>query len=105
MEKRIFIVCKKDNYAPSVWTSERRITPDGGQALPNTKIKATVQQGNEAMVIYEPVKKATGYAFEYRKISKKVEPWQTVSVTTARTEHLFINGLDPKAKYEFRVSQ
>jgi beta-galactosidase len=93
----------KDNYAPSAWTSERRITPDGGQPLPKTKIRVAVQQGNEALVIYEPVKKATGYVFEYRKSSKKPEPWQETLVNSARTEHLIISGLDPKVKYEFRV--
>jgi beta-galactosidase len=93
----------KDNYAPSVWSAERSITPDGGLPLPKTTLKAAVQQGSEALLVYEPVKKATGYAFEYRKISKKTELWQVVLVNSARTEHLIISGLDPKAKYEFRV--
>lgn len=93
----------KDNYAPSVWSTERSITPDGGQPLPKTTLKATVQQGSEALLVYEPIKKATGYTFEYRKVSKKTEPWQTISVHSSCTEYLIVSGLDPKTKYEFRV--
>ena len=93
----------RDNYALGEWTPERSITPDGGQPLPSTKIKATVPKDGELLVIYEPVKKATGYGFEYRKVNNKPQAWQTVKVPSARTEHLFIKNLDPKAKYEVRT--
>lgn len=93
----------RDNYALGEWSPERSITPDGGQPLPPTEIKATVKQGGELLVIYKPVKKSTSYVFEYRKKSKKVQEWETVQVPSARTEHLFIKNLDPKATYEVRV--
>ncbi len=93
----------RDNYALSEWSPERSITPDGSQPLPSTKIKATAPKDGELLVIYEPVEKATGYAFEYRKINKTPQDWQTVKVPSARTEHLFIKNLDPKAKYEVRI--
>ncbi|WP_373515813.1 sugar-binding domain-containing protein [Persicitalea sp.] len=95
----------RDNYALGEWSPERSITPDGGLPLPPTKIKATVPHGDELLIIYEPVKKATGYAFQYRKIGKQPQAWQTVEVASARTEHLFIRNLDPKAKYEVRVKK
>ncbi len=93
----------RDNYALSEWSPERSITPDGGQPLPPTTIKAMVSKDGEVLVVYQPVKKATGYAFEYRKTGKQPQDWQLIEVPTARTEHLFIKNLDPKAKYEVRV--
>jgi len=95
----------KDNYAPSIWTNERSIVPDGNLPLPPTKIKAFVQQGTEALLVYEPLKKALGYTFQYRKLEKKPGPWQSIRVASARTEHLFIQGLDPKFKYEFSTTE
>jgi beta-galactosidase len=95
----------KDNYAPSAWTTEASIVPDGGLPLPKTSIKAVVQQEGEALLLYTPLKKATGYSFEYRKLGKKPEAWQSIPVNTAQSRHLFIAGLDPKAQYEFRVKE
>jgi beta-galactosidase len=92
-----------NHYIPGEWSPERRIMPDGGQPLPPTKIKTTVKRGEELLVIYEPVKKSTGYAFEYRKIGKRPLEWETIKVPSARTEHLFIKNLDSKAEYEIRV--
>lgn len=95
----------KDNFAPSIWSAEAKIMPDGGIALPKTKISASVKRGTEALLVYNPIKKATGYAFQYRKLAKTPGQWEDIQVPRAQSNHLVLTGLDPKAQYEFRVKE
>lgn len=46
---------------PSQWTHEIAVTPDGGKATQAPEIRGVISRGDEKIMIYEPVHKATGY--------------------------------------------
>jgi beta-galactosidase len=60
-----------------------------------------VKQAKEAIVFFEPQKKATGYIMEYKIIG--TESWQQKMINAAQIDCFHINGLDPKKTYEFRM--
>ena len=94
----------KDNFADSQWSEERSVTPDGGQRPPAPALNGVLRQGRTALVDFTPVPKATGYALEYRPLGPQPGAWQTASVETARVGRFFLQNLDPKRRYEYRLA-
>lgn len=91
---------KSNNYV-SPWSNEIKVIPDGGQLPAKPSIRGVVKQQKEAIVFFEPQKKSTGYILEY-KISG-TENWQQVTINASQINSYFLNGLDAKKSYEFRM--
>jgi len=94
----------KDNNGASLWTPERAVTPDGGQLPPVPILDGVIRQGAEAVVCFQPVPKATGYALEYRSLGKKPGAWHAVAIETAQVGRAFLQNLDSKNRYEYRLA-
>ncbi|MBC7891205.1 MAG: hypothetical protein H7Y12_03250, partial [Sphingobacteriaceae bacterium] len=94
----------KDNFSDSQWSEERSVTPDGGQLPMVPVLNGVIRQGAEALIDFKPVVKSTGYALEYQRLGKKPGDWQTFDIPTAQVGRAFLTGLDPKIRYQFRLS-
>lgn len=94
----------KDNFADSQWSEERTVTPDGGQRPAVPVLNGVLRQGTTALVDFAPVPKATGYVLEYRSESKQPGTWQAIFIETAQVGRFFLNNLDPKRRYEYRLA-
>lgn len=94
----------KDNFADSQWSEERTVTPDGGQAPTPPTLHGVLREGATALVDFTPVPKATGYVLEYRAIGSKPTAWQTALLESAQVGRFFVNTLDPKRRYEYRLA-
>jgi beta-galactosidase len=92
----------KDNYYETVPSEEYAVTPDGNLELEKPEIQGIIHQGNEALLHFVPVKKATGYGLEYRE--KGAASWQKMEITAAQIQYVKVNGLVAKKEYEFRMS-
>ncbi|MHB1177242.1 MAG: glycoside hydrolase family 2 TIM barrel-domain containing protein, partial [Daejeonella sp.] len=86
----------------SQWSEEIAVTPDGGLMPPKPILSGVLRQGAEAIVCFEPVKKATGYELEYRTIDGS--KWKMQMVNAAQINYFKLNGLMPKRSYEFRMT-
>jgi len=94
----------KDNFADSQWSEEHTVTPDGGQRPAPPALNGVLRQGRTALVEFTPVPKATGYALEYRPVGPQPGAWQTAPVESARVGRFFLENLDPKRRYEYRLA-
>ncbi|MBC6366692.1 sugar-binding domain-containing protein [Algoriphagus sp. AK58] len=101
---RIQIQRVKDNYYHSDWSPVYEVSPDQN-LIPETPILngVTLQNGS-ALVHFQPVKKAIGYLLEYREIGKTDSPWIAKNISKSLEEFVFVEGLNPKTNYEFRLS-
>jgi beta-galactosidase len=91
----------KDNNYTTGWSEEQSITPDGNQVPVKPVIQGLIRSGNEAIIVFEPVKKAIGYSVEYRV--KETGDWKLMNVNTADIRHIRVTGLQSK-DYEFRLA-
>jgi len=92
---------KHNNYI-TPWSEEIEVTPDGGLVPSKPMLAGVIRQGKEAIVCFEPVKKATGYKLEYRSINGG--EWKTQMVNAAQIDHFKLTGLMSKLRYEFRMA-
>ncbi len=98
-----------DEFTYSEWSEEKTIIPDGGLLPQVPDLKYVIQNNEEAIVCFEPVKKAIGYVLEYRSksISKKntvVSEWQKMDISSAQTSFFQFKKPNPKLQYEFRLA-
>lgn len=94
----------KDNNYYSDW-SIRYEVPIGEVLKPLAPtLKGVTRQKSEALVHFEPVKKAIGYQLEYREINSKAKDWSGLSLSRSMVHDIFVEGLNPKIAYEFRMS-
>ncbi len=91
----------KDNNFITPWSEEHVIVPDGGQAPSPPSLLGVLRDGSEAIVVFEPVKKAIAYSIEYREKGSPV--WQTICVNASAIRQFTISGLKAKRLYEFRM--
>lgn len=92
----------KHNTYITPWSEEIAVTPDGGLVPEKPMLSGIIRQGTEAIVCFEPVKKATGYKLEYRGVNGN--KWETQMVNAAQINHFKLNGLMLKRNYEFRFA-
>lgn len=92
----------KHNSYVTPWSEELFVIPDGGLVPSKPKLSGVIRQGTEAIVCFEPVKKAIGYKLEYRVINGG--KWETKMVNAAQINHVKLTGLVPKHTYEFRMA-
>lgn len=92
----------KHNTYITPWSEEIAVIPDGGLEPEKPMLSGVIRQGKEAIVCFEPVKKATGYKLEYRGINGG--EWKTQMVDAAQINHFKLTGLMPKLNYEFRMA-
>jgi len=94
----------KDNNYFSDW-SMVYVVPNNEVLKPQPPtIKSVTRQKGEALVHFEPVKKAIGYVLQYRKSGDQSGLWSTISLSRSIAELVFVEGLNPKTEYEFRLS-
>jgi beta-galactosidase len=92
---------KHNNYE-TIESEEIAVTPDGGMKLQNPILQGVIRQEKEAILCFEPVKKAIGYTIEYKEKGK--DNWQKVEVNASQINFYKVNGLEKSKAYEFRVS-
>ncbi|MGM9508971.1 sugar-binding domain-containing protein [Larkinella sp. GY13] len=97
---------KHNNY-PTAWSEERTVTPDGGQRPYAPVLQGVIRQPTEAVVCFEPVRKATGYILEYRQSGNSTtatNPWAKVTIPTAQSGYFHLTGLAKNTSYQFRMA-
>jgi beta-galactosidase len=92
----------KHNSYITPWSEELSVIPDGGLVPSKPKLSGVIRQGTEAMVCFEPVKKAIGYKLEYKSVN--ASEWTTKIVNAAQISQFKLNGLLQKRRYEFRMA-
>lgn len=92
----------KHNKYITPWSEEIAVRPDGGVAPSSPMLAGVIRQGKEAIICFEPVKKATGYKLEYRSVNGG--EWKTQMVNAAQVNYFKLTGLTPKLSYEFRMA-
>lgn len=92
----------KDNNYRTGWSEEYTVTPDGQQLPPKPIVQGVIRNGDEAMVVFEPVKKAIGYTIQYR--AKGAAEWKAIEINAAQINHCRIAGLNANDTYEFRMA-
>ncbi len=92
----------KDNNYRTDWSEEYAVTPDGQQPPQKPFVNGIIRNKEEAVVVFEPVKKATGYVVQYR--AKGAGDWKTIQLNAAEIHHARIRGLTANASYEFRMA-
>ena len=94
----------KDNNYFSDWSTSYQVPFDQILKPKSPTVNGVTRQNREALVHFDPVKKAIGYELEYRVINKKDAVWSKVTVSKALAQYVFVEGLNPKTGYEFRLS-
>ena len=94
----------KANHYPSEWSPVLQVTPDQNIHPIAPVLNGGILQNGVAMIHFEPVAKAIGYKLEYREIGNKIVSWKEVDSSKSREAFIFVKGLNPKSKYEFRLS-
>jgi beta-galactosidase len=92
----------KDNSYVTSWSEEHRVIPDGQQMPEKPALQGVLRNNTEALVIFEPVKKAIGYIIQYR--IKSAMEWKPVRINVAQIRHARITGLQKRNVYEFRIA-
>jgi beta-galactosidase len=97
-----FRMCRiKDNNYQTGWSEEHRVVPDGQQLPVMPLLQGVIRNKNEAILVFEPVKKAIGYTIQYR--AKGSGEWTTVKINAAQINHVRISGIKKNIN-EFRMS-
>ena len=92
----------KHNSYITPWSEEIMVTPDGGLVPSKPVLAGVVRNVSNALLCFEPVKKATGYIIEYRTGGSN--QWQSIPVNAARVSHYQLSDLLPASQYEFRMA-
>lgn len=90
-----------DAYVLSDWTGVRSLVPDGGQRPATPVLQGVLQTGSEALICFDPVKKATGYRLEYRQDNG---PWQSIPINPAQQSFYILGNLSRNASVQCRIS-
>lgn len=98
-----------DEFTHSEWSEEKMLIPDGGILPQVPNLKYIMQNNEDAIICFEPVKKAIGYVLEYRSksISKKniaLSDWQKMDISVAQISYFQFKKPIPKLSYEFRLA-
>ena len=101
--KYYFRICRVfDNNNQSAWSQEYSIVPDGG-GLPSVPVvKGVIRNEGDAVIVFDPVKKAIGYTVQFKKSGDS--NFNTIYVSGNDISHFTIKGLSKKDLYEFRMS-
>lgn len=92
----------KQNFYASMWSEEITVTPDGGQLPAIPKTNGVIQKGTAAIILFAPVKKATGYKVQYKTTA--ATNWQTITIHAAQINQYYISGLQKNKKHDFRIA-
>ena len=92
----------KDNNYLTGWSEEHTVTPDGQQLPPAPDLQGVLRNGTEAIVVFQPVKKAIGYTIQYRVQNSGT--WKALTIRAAELHHIKITGFNAKDRYAFRIA-
>ncbi len=85
----------------SEWTDERAVTPDGGlKPSPPAGIEM-IRQGKSAMVLFEPVEKATGYQLRVEDVQTGF--YKILDITSALAGRFHVEELEEEKSYRFSL--
>lgn len=84
----------------SDWTHELAVTP--GNAAKAPRKLGVLKNGKEALLIFQPVKKAIGYRVKYT--DKKSGQIGLLDVNAAQIGYIRIEGLSARSNYDFEIA-
>lgn len=93
-----------NNNSNSLWTQTYTVIPDGGQRPDSPSLKGVFRNGNEAVITFDPVAKATGYEIQYRESGTTTDNWNSVFLNRSEVYFGRIADLKPNRKYDFRMA-
>ncbi|MET2985608.1 glycoside hydrolase family 2 protein [Aureibaculum conchae] len=86
---------------PSQWSHEIAVTPNEESELSFPKVIGVIRQPKRAIIIINPVAKATGY--NIKVMEKKGGQEFELTYTTSLIESLIVENLNPKKQYDFFI--
>ena len=92
---------KQNTYA-SPWSAEVAIKPDGGQVTETPSINGVVKTGKQALILFTPVAKSTGYILKYHIMGDK--DWKEVQIAAAQIDQFMLKDLIDGLNYEFKLA-
>lgn len=92
----------KQNAYASPWSEELMIIPDGGQVPASPNLEGIIHKGEQAIVLFSPVKKAIGYVLNYRTTGET--SWKEVMINAAQINQHELKGLKSGERYEFKLA-
>lgn len=81
----------------SEWSDERSITPGNPSSEEKSMTVGLIRQGTEAMLLFDPVKRSTGYTLRIRDVSNGFS--KTISIATAQSGRFWLTGLEKDRDY------
>lgn len=91
----------KQNSFESEWSEELSIVPDGGQRPQPPIVRGLLVEGNDALLCFEPVKKATAYLVQYQLGTGS---WKERILDQAHISHVRIEGVGKHKKLACRIA-
>ncbi|MGN6511799.1 MAG: glycoside hydrolase family 2 TIM barrel-domain containing protein [Chitinophaga sp.] len=92
----------KHNTYITPWSREMTVVPDGDLPPAAPRPDGVLRMDGSAVICFRPVKKATGYIFEYRL--KGSAAWEQERCSASRISYYTIGKLHRKKEYEFRIA-
>ena len=92
----------KDNNYRTDWSEEHIVIPDGQQLPSRPNFQGVIRNNDEAVMVFNPVKKAIGYTVQFRL--KNSGEWRTIKINAAEINHIKITALNTSDVYEFRMA-
>ena len=92
----------KQNAYASPWSEELTIKPDGGQVSDSPNLEGIIHKGEQAIVLFSPVKKAIGYVLNFRITGET--SWKEVMINAAQINQYQLTGLKSGERYEFKLA-
>lgn len=81
----------------STWSEEIAVRPDGG-LLVSPRVQGLVRNGNDAVICFEPVKKATGYDLMFRCGNEKSWHHERITTSLANQYQIKLNSVSGNVK-------
>jgi beta-galactosidase len=92
----------KHNTYVTPWSHEIMVVPDGGLPPAAPRLDGVLKIDHSAVVCFQPVKKTTGYIFEYRL--KGSAAWDQERFSASQVNYYTIGKLHRGKEYEFRMA-
>ena len=90
------------NSNESAWSEEFTVIPDGGLLPQPPKLSGIIHKGSQALILFEPEKKAVGYVLDYRILGEK--DWKKTHISAAQINQFQLADLEANKRYEFKLA-
>lgn len=85
----------------SEWTGEHSVRPDGGLKPAPPSTVEVIRKGKNAMILFEPVEKATGYQLRVEDIDTGF--YKDMNLTSVLAGHFYVEDLEEGKSYRFSL--